>query len=120
MSDVLNRLKKKRAYPVEVDGESYFVRPLTIGELMRLDTIERESKTGFLIGCALCRDVSGEQEMPRTESESDSDWAKRVLIMIADVPTETIRALSEGVATVGRTPNIEAVAKNLQGTQPPV
>ena len=119
MSDVLNRLKKKRAYPVTIDGDTFHVRPLTIGELMRLDVIERDQKTGFLLGCALCRDSSGEQEIPQNENESDADWSKRVLQLIADVPTETVRALSEGVATVGRTPNIEAVAKNSPGTQPP-
>jgi hypothetical protein len=111
MSGVLNRLKKKRGFPVVIDGETYYVRSPTIGELRRLDVIPADLKTGFLVGCALCADAGGEPEIPKTE-DSDEAWAKRVLDELQDVPTETIRALSEGVAAIGRTGSVEGAAKN--------
>jgi hypothetical protein len=113
MSSVLSRLKKKRGYPVDIDGETFHVRSLTIGELQRLDLLAAEHKTGFVVGCALCCEASGEQELPRATGEDDTAWAARVLTELADVPTETIRALSDGVAAIGKTPaTLEKLAKN--------
>ena len=113
MSSVLARLKKKRGYPVDIDGETFHVRSLTIGELHRLDLLANEHKTGFVVGCALCGEASGEQELPRNSDESDTDWAARVLLELADVPTDTIRALSDGVAAIGKTPaTLEKITKN--------
>lgn len=112
MSAVLDRLKKKRGYPVQIEGEEFFVRSLTIGELRRLEKVPTESKTGFLVGCALCDDANGGQSFPKEGEEADEVWSARVSDLIADVPTETIRALSEGVASISKTPRLEAVAKN--------
>jgi len=113
MSSVLSRLKKKRGYPVEIDSETFFVRSLTSGELQRLDNLDAGYKTGFVVGCALCCEASGQQELPKAEGESDHDWATRVLSELADVPTETIRSLSDGVAAIGKTPaTLEKIAKN--------
>jgi len=112
VSAVLERLRKKRGYPVTIDGETFYVRSLTIGELRRLDSLDAEAKTGFVVACALCADANGGQELPQAEGESDATWALRVLTELADVPTETIRALSDGVAKIGKTPALETVAKN--------
>ena len=112
MSGVLDRLKKKRGYPVEIDGDTYYVRSLTIGELKRLADAPAEQKTGFVLGCALCSDSSGVAEFLKLDGESDTAWADRVMSEIADVPTETIRALSSGVANISKTPRVEVVAKN--------
>jgi hypothetical protein len=114
MSDVLARLKKKRAYPVTIEGELYHIRPMTIGEITRMKPLDNDSKTGFVVGCTLCDDEAGTQTIPKKAEppESDKDWAARVLAELADVPSETIRALSEAVAALSKTPSASAVAKN--------
>jgi hypothetical protein len=114
MSDVLARLKKKRGYPVTIDGELYHIRPMTIGEITRMKPLDNDSKTGFVVGCTLCDDQAGTQTIPKTgdSSETDEAWAARVLVELADVPSETIRALSESVANLSKTPSAAAVAKN--------
>lgn len=112
MSGVLDRLKKKRGYPVDIDGETYYVRSLTVGELKRLEAVPPAQKTGFVVGCALCTEASGIAEFPQSDSESDVDWSNRVMEAISEVPTETIRALSDGVANISKTPKVETVAKN--------
>lgn len=112
MSKVLERLRKKHGSKVEIDGEAYYVRSLTIGELRRLDKIEADQKTGFVIGCALCSDESGEAELPKLADESDAVWSERVLGELSDVATETIRALSEGISKIGTTPKAQALIKN--------
>lgn len=112
MSGVLDRLRKKRGFPVEIDGETYFVRSPTIGELKRLESLEANDKTGFLMGCALCVDAGGLPEFPKDDGETDPAWASRVLDSLSDVPTQTIRALSDGVAALNKAPKLEGVLKN--------
>lgn len=112
MSNVLERLRKKRAFPVMIDGQEFHVRTPTIGELRRLDAMTADNRTGFLVGCTLCSDASGVQEIPKQADEEDAKWAERVLDALADVPTETIRALSDGVAKISQTPTLEVVVKN--------
>lgn len=112
MSKVLERLRKKHGYPVEINGETFYVRSLNIGELRRLDKVDSDSKTGFVIGCALCFDGTGEQELPKLIDETDAAWSERVLGELSDVATETIRALSEGISKIGMTPKAETVLKN--------
>lgn len=112
MSGVLNRLKRKRGFPVVIDDETYYVRSPTIGELRRLDAIPTDLKTGFLVGCTLCCGQDGSQESPQQDGESDEQWASRVMAELSDVPTETIRALSQGVASIGKIPSSESVVKN--------
>jgi hypothetical protein len=112
MSNVLDRLRKKHGSPVVINGETFHVRSLNLGELRRLDALTPDNKTGFLVGCALCTDETGEPAFSKLPEETDAEWAAGVLKMLDDVPTETIRALSDGVAAIGRVPKLETVAKN--------
>lgn len=112
MSKVLERLRKKRGRLVTIDSEDFYVRSLTIGELRRLDALKPDERTGFIVGCALCDGADGGQEIPKGGDEDDSQWAARVLEELADVPSETIKCLADGVAAIGKTPNLETVVKN--------
>lgn len=112
MSGVLNRLRKKRGYPVEIEGETYHVRSLTLGELRRLEPLAAELKTGFVLGCALCSDAEGGQELPANDGEADAAWADRIGNELSDIPTQTIRELTESIAKVGTSPRVESIIKN--------
>lgn len=111
MSNVLARLSKKRAFPIVIDDETFHVRSLTIGELKRLDSIKGDNRTGFVLGCALVEE-SGQTVIPKNADETDDQWSERVLEQLSDVPTQTIKQLSDGVAQIGKTPNAVAVEKN--------
>lgn len=112
MSKVLERLKKKRGHAVPIGDETFYVRSLTVGELRRLDKIQPDERTGFIIGCALCDGEDGNQEVPRRDGEDDSQWAARVLEELADVPSESIKALADGVSAIGKPISIETIVKN--------
>ena len=43
---------------------------------------------------------------------SNPAWAEEVIQLLDDVPTETIRQLSEGVAGIGKMPTVKALLKN--------
>jgi hypothetical protein len=96
---------------VIIDDETYFVRSLTIGELQRLDALEPEKRTGFVIGCTLC-DSDGQPEIYTDVGETDAEYSARVLMELSDVPSESIRQLSEGVAAIGKVPAMATIAKN--------
>ena len=110
-AEILIKLRKKRGYPVVIDDETFHVRSLTIGELQRLDKLDATSKTGFVVGCALCT-ARGEPEFIRSADQTDAAWAEEVIQLLDDVPTETIRQLSEGVANIGKMPTVKAILKN--------
>lgn len=111
MSDSLNRLKRKRANRITVGDDVFFVRTLTIGELKQMDGISGDDKTAYVVACALVNE-DGSQVIKRNEGESSTDYAKRALIELEDVETATIKALTDGVAAIGKPANAEAVVKN--------
>lgn len=111
-SKVAERLRRKRGFPVEHNGETYHVRELTMGELSRFDRLPKESKTGFLVGCALVEDVGGEQCFPKEPNEDDAAYAARMMLELAEVTPGTLRALSEGVSKISGAVKVESVLKN--------
>lgn len=112
MSKVLERLRKKHGHPVTIADETFYVRSLTIGELRRLDKLQPEERTGFIVGCALCDGTGGDQVIPKNADEDDTQWAARVLEELADVPSESIKALADGVSSIGKPVALETIVKN--------
>lgn len=112
MSSVLSQLRKKHGFKVSLYGDDYYVRSMTLGELRRLDAMPVELKTAFMLGCALCENENGLPAIQKAESEDDKAWAARIADEVADVPTETIRALSQAVADIGKVPQPASIAKN--------
>lgn len=109
---MLSKLRKKRGSAVTIDGDTFYVRALTLGELRRVDALPPDLKTGFVVGCTLCSGLEGEPEFPKLSDEDDRQWAQRVTDELADVPTDTIRSLSESVSKLGQTPKAADVVKN--------
>lgn len=112
MSETFKKLRKKRGTPMELDGDTFYVRDLTLGELRRVDALAKEDKTGFVIGCALCTGVDGGPEIPQQEGETDSNWSKRVAKELEDVPTDKIRELCEGASKSVKVPKTADIVKN--------
>lgn len=111
-SKVAEKLRKKRGFPVQHDGETYYVRELTMGELARFDKLPKETKTGFLVGCALVEDAGGAPVFPKQPDEGDEAYAVRMMAELAEVTPGTLRALSEGVASISKAVKVENVLKN--------
>lgn len=112
MSEVLNKLRKKRGSEIVINGDTFYARGLTLGELRRVDGLPNELKTGFVVGCTLFAENGTDQEFPQLPEENDIAWAERVTAELADVPTDTIREYSERVANLGKVPNQADVVKN--------
>lgn len=112
MSTELTNLRKKRAYPSVIFGDTYFLRGLTWGELNRLENVPQKDKSPFIIGCGLCRDPAGEPSIPRNKEEPIEAWIIRVSEALDDVPTETIRELNNAIGKAGQAEPVEKIAGN--------
>lgn len=112
MSNVLDRLRKKRGSPIEIDGEVFHVRSLTIGEMKRLNELNDTDKVSFAIGCSLVNQ-DGSQVLPdKLQAETDAEWSSRVATYLEDVPGSTVLALNEGIAKLIKPAKPEVIAKN--------
>jgi len=107
---VLDKCAKRRKYPIDIDGEKIHVRALTYDEIDRLQLIDKESRTGFIVACGLLEET-GEPAIPvRTESETDAEWITRVVPLVRSMPSDTILTIVEAVDKVSRP--ADKLAKN--------
>lgn len=111
MTSVLQRLRKRRAYPVAIGEDTIHVRALTLGEGETLDRFEGAEKVAFAFGCALVNDA-GEPEFPRLPNEGNEAFAKRLVPEFADIPQDVLNAISKGIEKVSTPPNGEALKKS--------
>lgn len=137
MSNVLSNLRKKRGFPVVIDDDTFHVRSLTYGELLRIDSLFqsppasasetpeqfefriRQSfrKSAYMVGCALCSSELGGQQLPRNENETAVEWADRIITEFEEVESDKIRLLSEAVGKLsqgnrGKPVSLETMVKN--------
>lgn len=112
MTGVLDKLKKRRSYPVTIDGETVNVRSLTIGELQRMESVEGDDKAGFVLGCALL-ETDGQRSFIQGAEESDAEFGKRVLAASVDIPTDNLSALKDAINKLSNNiPPQETIRKN--------
>lgn len=111
MSSVLQRLRKRRAYPVSIGEDTVYVRALTTAEVEALVKLEGSTQIAFTLGCALVNDA-GEPEFPRQSGESFEAFANRVLPEFADLPQDVLTVLSQGIDKVSKPANAEALKKS--------
>lgn len=131
MSAVLNRLARRRSYPITIDGEDFRVRAMTIGEGLEFDTLKDDgAKIGFILGCALLNDA-GEPEFNRAiaadtvlddkqaAAESAEDFGKRVSEACRGIPQDTLAALTSAIDKLRRPPSQDTLRKNSDATKQP-
>lgn len=113
MSSLFEKLKKRRAYPVQnLDG--VFVRLLTQGEKTHVATFEDQDQRGyFLLGKILCNE-DGSQDLTQAEGEKDLEFAERVRVSMVDVDDGTISDIVDTYQklTRGERIPIETIIKN--------
>lgn len=112
MTTVLDRVRKRRHYPVPEIGEGVFVRSLTRGELRRLSALETDLKDEFMFGCALT-DGTGKPEFVQVQEETDVAFAQRVRAAIEEhVDLETRSQLGSAIARIVQSPSQRDLQKN--------
>ena len=113
MASIEERCAKRRKYPVDLDGETVFVRSLTNAERGHLATlIDGDQVTACAIGFGLLDDAGVAALPQQTIEESLADWIARVQTLIANWPSDTMLQLREAIAKVTTTPGVEKLIKN--------
>lgn len=121
MATMLERLAKRRCYPVQIGDEKLFVRALTIGELDALKALPDELAAAFGIGSGLVND-DGSQAIPRLVIPAKDDqpesvepnqaFAERVDMELKAVPVDSVMAITEAIRKLNTVPSQETLAKN--------
>jgi len=108
---MIEKLRKRRSYPVTIGEETVHVRALTEGERTEVLPFKSEdSSFGFVIGCGLLNDAQ-EPEFVKAPGESPQDFGTRVL-KEADLPTDTRTELATAILNLTSGPKREALVKN--------
>ena len=111
MSSVFDKIRKRRKWPVEIDGETVYVRALLESEHREVKPFENESESyGYAIGCCLLND-DGSQAIIRAPGEAAKEFGARVLSKL-DLPTDTRAELCERIVKLATGPPLEVIAKN--------
>lgn len=110
---ILEKLANRNAYPEKLrNGEQIHVRALSLDQLDRIDKLEPNLKTGFLIGCCLCTE-RGVPEIQQDKGEEDAKFSERVLtdVKAVGMGTDTLREIQQAIGRIGRA-DVEELAKN--------
>lgn len=109
---VIDKLRKRRCYPVEIDGETLHVTALTTRVIAALSEVDDNGiwSSGVVLGFGLLND----DETPvfqQRESESFVDFGNRVIDEL-DAPLPIVTQLVEAIKKVTRPADAETLAKN--------
>jgi hypothetical protein len=118
MASVAERLRKRRFYPVKIDGEDVHVRALLESECAEFKPFHNDDASfGFVIGCGLLN----EDKSPAFEREPDEkpqEFGQRVLAEL-DLPNDTRAELVVAIMRLAQPPSRESLLKNSERTTTP-
>lgn len=95
---MLDKIKKRRVFPVQIGDETVYVSAMTKADIARLQKSEN-AVAEFILGLCLV-DEKGNPEFTLNEGESDTDFAKRIADLTEDVPEVTKTDLYRAVRKV--------------------
>jgi hypothetical protein len=111
MKSVLEKLLKRQAYPVEIEGETLFVRALTTGESLRVATFNETDKLVFALSRCMCGQ-DGSDLFPTYDGESDANYIKRMAATVNEFPQPLTERLTTAIGKVSKVPSPEDLQKN--------
>lgn len=99
---VIDRLRKRRAYPVSIDGETIKIRAMLESELKLASEFRDDDESiGYAIGCAVLND-DGSQVFT-SNMETPKEFGARVLLAL-DLPSDTKAELTSKILKLSQGP----------------
>jgi len=111
MTSVFAKLSKRRAYPVDIDGEVVHVCEPTIGQIERISKLSDSQSTGLALALCLV-DEEGHRLFETNNGETDDVLAARVLEEADGVTLSVMRTLSDAIMKLTRAVPAETLEKN--------
>ncbi len=114
---VLDKLAKRRFYPVSIGDQEVHVRSLTIREIKRLDAVDYDARTGLVLGFALLEPDGSPVFVQRKsadgiDAETDSEFSDRVIEQLSETPMDNLAAVSQAVQRLGQPVDSDKLKKN--------
>lgn len=108
----MDKLRKRRFYPVEIEGETVHLRALIDSEHREVEPISRQTESfGFAIGCCLMNE-DGTPVFTRLPDEDATTFGERVLKEL-DLPDDSRAQLSNAILKLSNgPPEIGPLVKN--------
>jgi hypothetical protein len=94
----LDKIKKRRAFPVTIGDETVSIRAMSKADIKRLSDLT-DAPDEFILGLVLLDDVGNPAFAPN-EGESDRAFAERVAAETVDVPHITKKEIYAAVRKV--------------------
>lgn len=109
---VIDKLRKRRFYPVAIDGETVHIRALLDSELKTVTEFQNEDESvGFAIGKSVLNEDSS-AAFVQLADESPKQFGQRVLTEI-DLPSDTKAELTSKILKLSNGPmSAEDLKKN--------
>lgn len=99
------RLRKRRPKAIEIDGEKFTVRALTVGEIFELEAMQADpQRTGKIPGFVAAACLLEDDGTPLFSGPDDPG--------INDIPVDTLSEISDAVSRLSRTPSLAKTQKN--------
>jgi hypothetical protein len=100
---VIDKLRKRRKYPIEIDGETINIRALRDSEIDTVTEFQNDDESiGFAIGYGVLND-DGTPAFSPLDGESPKEFGGRVLDEI-DMPSDTKAEISEKIMKLSKGP----------------
>ena len=112
MSQVIAKLRKRRFYPVLIDGETIHLRALLDSEHKEVEPISQDVESfGYAIGCCLMNE-DGTAVFSRNPDEDAKTFGARVLTEL-DLPDDTRSDISKAILKLqSGPPDLDSAIKN--------
>jgi hypothetical protein len=99
---VLQKCAKRRCYPIDIDGETIHVRAITLDEMDRMQVLDKDTKTFFLLACGIV-EANGDQGVSAKRSdETDAAWVTRVTSELSVIPADTALQIVKEIDRVSK------------------
>lgn len=105
MSELKDRLTKRRPRKVSIEGDEFFVVSMTIAEADHVDILSKdETRNAEILGYCLSRCLVDEAGAPVLDGEEDPT--------IKEIPIETATKLAQEIRNATNPPPIDSTKKN--------
>ncbi len=113
MASIFDRIAKRAAFPVTINGETIHVCEPTWDEIDRAKNFTGGAELSHALTLAICLvNSDGSKAFPAADGEDDTTLAKRVRSQAGSIQPSTIRAIEAAVAKLTTPADPGELAKN--------
>ena len=111
MSSIFDRLAKRSAFPLDIDGVVIHITEPTMGQISRIQKLDVNDATGLAFGLCLV-DSNGVREFSELDGETDEGFSRRIMAMTSNCTVSTIKEISKAILRLAKPVEEDTLIKN--------